>query len=367
MSKRPAILLAIPHLRGGGAARVTVQLARGLAARGFQVHLASMTETDISAELPPEVHLHCLGARRVRGSMGRLVRLVRQVRPDAILSSMTHLNLLVLLLRPLFPGNTRVLVRPDGEIAETSRSLPRPMQFLFRWLHRSADAILCQSNFMAEELKGDLGDARLLHVVPNPVAVASIRSAVEDAPQKWRGTGPRLLAMGRLEPAKGFDLLLRAFASNRDAFPDAELCILGEGGQAAALQAITAELGLVGCVQFEGHVNHPEEWFRAATLFVLASRHDAMPNALLEAAAAGMPIVTTPARGGIPTLLRAQPGVWMAADISADSLHAALREALNALQGGERFPHIWIENFDAPAAVSRYDAVIEQTIRERRR
>lgn len=367
MRERPAILLAIPHLRGGGAAHVTLHLARGLAARGFEVDLVSMTDRVSQVQLPSEIHLHCLGARRVRAGAKQLVGLVRQVRPDAVLSCMTHLNMLILLLRPLLPGKTRILVRPDGVLSVTRRCFSAPEWFLLRRLYRSADAILCQSDCMAKELTAELGVEGRLYVVRNPVDVASIRDAVEKTPSKWRGPGPHLLAIGRLAPEKGFDLLLRAFAMLSTQFPHAELRVLGEGREATALQVLVVELGLGERVSFEGQVQHPEDWFWGATLFAMSSRNDAMPNALLEAAAAGLPLVATPALGGVTNLLRDQPGVWMAADISAAGLHRALQAALHAWRENERFAHAWIESFDAPAAMARYDAVIAETLRRARR
>ncbi len=116
-AQRPRLLLLIPHLGGGGAERVTALLARGLSPAKYDVHLGLVTQSGMvtPVKLIPhengdieacEVRVHALGARRVRGGAVRLLRLIRWLKPDVILSGMAHLNFLVLLLRPLFPrGN----------------------------------------------------------------------------------------------------------------------------------------------------------------------------------------------------------------------------------------------------------------------
>ena len=100
-AKHVRILLLIPHLGGGGAEQVTALLARGLSREKYELHLGLITQSCAdAAAFPPWVTIHSLGATRVRGGAVRLVRLVRRLRPDVILSGMAHLNFLVLLLRP---------------------------------------------------------------------------------------------------------------------------------------------------------------------------------------------------------------------------------------------------------------------------
>ena len=114
----------------------------------------------------------------------------------------------------------------------------------------------------------------------------------------------------------------------RHSFPHADLLIAGSGAEESALKEQAKLLGLENAVRFAGHLDRPYECFPGATLFVLSSRHEGMPNALLEAAAAGLPMVALPSSGGVVDLLRNRPGAWLAAEVSAtalaDSLHAAL-------------------------------------------
>jgi glycosyltransferase involved in cell wall biosynthesis len=364
---RPNILLLIPHLGGGGAERVTSLLARCLSSDKYELHLGLITQTTTSEALPALLHIHCLGAHRVRASAFRLLRLVRRLKPELILSGMAHLNFLVLLLRPLFPRGSRVLVRQNATISATlaSGAAPRYTRLLYRMLYRHADVVICQTQSMAEDLARELGVSKnRLTVMPNPVDVEEIRAAIglNSAPYSTSGPGPHLLAVGRLAKEKGFDLLLKAMVSIRREFPQASLLIAGAGPEEAALKAECHALQLDEAVRFAGSIGHPWTLFPAATLFVLPSRHEGLPNAMLEAAAAGLPIVALPASGGVARLLRNQPGVWLASTLSEDALAASLLAALHALRPGERFTHSFVEAFRLDRAIHAYEILIDRTL-----
>jgi glycosyltransferase involved in cell wall biosynthesis len=258
-----------------------------------------------------------------------------------ILSGAPEVSFLVILLRPLFPLKTRVLLRQNGTVSAALAfgGLPLYTRWLYRLLYRHADRVICQSRAMAEDLARELGlDAEQIAVLPNPVDLEGIRAASK-APHEWTGPGPHLVAAGRLAPEKGFDLLVEALAAVRERFPRADLIVAGTGREEAALKSLCRSLGLEAAVIFAGQVDHPYAFFPGATLFVLSSRYEGMPNALLEAAAAGLPLVALPASGGVADLLRGQPGAWLAPEISAQALAATLLEALGTIRPGDRFCH----------------------------
>jgi glycosyltransferase involved in cell wall biosynthesis len=106
----------------------------------------------------------------------------------------------------------------------------------------------------------------------------------------------------------------------------------------------------------------PAALFSDASVFVLSSRHEGMPNALLEAAAGGLPIVALPASGGIVDLLREQPGAWLANGISAAALAASLLQALNAIEPGERFAHSFIDPFRIDRAFPGFESLLDEAL-----
>ena len=366
MSRRPTVLLLIPHLGGGGAEHITSLLARGLSAQKYDVHLGLVTQNEpVNESLPPSVIVHNLGAHRVRTAVLELLRLIRKLKPDLILSGMAHLNFLVLLLRPLFPRKTHVLVRQTNGTSAKFKSghWPDGSGLLYRLLYPHADLVLCQTRAMAEDLarQTGLGEAHL-RILPNPVDVDAIHAHESDRSTPFAGPGPHLLAVGRLAHEKGFDLLIRAFSSLRLRYPEADLTIVGEGSERAELESISRALQLGACVHLVGHVPHPEAYFPGATLFVLSSRHEGLPNALLEAASAGLPIAALPAEGGVADLLRSKPGVWLASEVSQKGMAHALLLALHALGPSDRFPHQWVDEFRMDRAIRRYESVIDEVL-----
>ncbi len=343
MGQSLRVLVLVPHLRGGGAGKVATLVAGGLSKEKYEVHLGLVTEANRNFDnLPPPVIVHALGGRRVRSGAIPLVRLVRRIRPDVILSGAAHLNFLVLLLRPLFPRKTRVLVRQDVTVSSVLKfgSVPWYTSLLYRSLYRRADHVICQSHAMADDLARELrmGKERIA-VLPNPVDLDQIHAVCGATGQPsawWTGPGPHLLAVGRLAREKGFDLLLEALVTVRERFPRTDMIIAGAGPEEGALKAQCRLLGLEGVVRLPGHVQRPYIFYAGTSLFVLSSRYEGMPNALLEAAAGGLPIVATPASGGVVDLLRNRQKAWLTPEISAVSLASTLVKALEALNPGHR-------------------------------
>jgi glycosyltransferase involved in cell wall biosynthesis len=188
-------------------------------------------------------------------------------------------------------------------------------------------------------------------------------------------TEPVVLAVGRQEPQKGLDLLLRAVPALREAHPDVQVIVAGrEGRSSAELASIIDDLGLAGSVRLLGHRDDIAELFCAADVFVLPSRREGIPGVVQEAMALEVPIVASdiaPVRealGGSSLAELFRPG-----DIAG--LGSALTKAIGdrsagrqrAVQARERF----IAQYDvagvAERIVSFYQRALEGPVRPRRR
>ena len=315
-------------------------LAGGLAAEGFEIHLGLVSQGGWPmVSLPHSVTVHNLGARRVRTAAFRLLRLVRTLKPDAILSGMAHLNFMALLLRPLYPRRTRLLVRQNATVSAVlaDGTAPWHTDLLYRRFYSRADRIVCPTRAMAADLAAVVPmAAEKLAVLPNPIDFEAIQGAL-GGPSLWQGPGPHLLAVGRLSAEKGFDLLLESLAAIRRQFPAADLVVSGAGPERCRLEVQAKRLQLDRAVRFAGYCACPYRFYPGATLLVLPSRQEGMPNALLEGDAAGLPLVATPASEGIVDLLRGRSGAWLASEVSAEALTDAILTALANLGPGQRF------------------------------
>jgi glycosyltransferase involved in cell wall biosynthesis len=145
--------------------------------------------------------------------------------------------------------------------------------------------------------------ARRRAVIPNPIACPPADAADASAPPHMDAHGEFLVSMGRLSHAKGFDVLIQAFALVAPDFPHWKLLIIGDGELRDALEAQTAALGLKERILFCGALLQPFALLRRAQLFVMASRYEGFPLAHGEALACGLPVIASdcpsaPARGG---------------------------------------------------------------------
>src|SRR5438270_5296133 len=112
LSGRKTVLFVIPNLKAGGSERVFSILLRHLDRRRFEPHLALFkAEGEYLEDIPKDVVIHDLQVSRARYALLRILRLARRLRPSAMLSTLSSVNLAVILCKPFLPKNTRVLVR----------------------------------------------------------------------------------------------------------------------------------------------------------------------------------------------------------------------------------------------------------------
>ena len=311
---RTRVLFALTDLCGGGAQRVVLTLLRHLPRERFELQLALVTRTGRFADdVPPDVRVHDLAASRVRATAPRLVALVRELRPHVVFSTLYHMNQMLLLLRPLLPRGTRLVIREGITVSEALRGRGGGWlsSGLVRWLYPTADRIVCQCDFMADDLARHFGVPRAkMTTIYNPIDAERVRLLAAEGPNPFADArpGPQLVAMGRLDPQKGFDELIRALRALLAQRPEAQLWLLGEdsdpgGANLRSLEALAGQTGVAGRVHFVGFQENPYPWLAHADLFVLSSRYEGLPNALLEAIALGCPVVALDRPGGTREIL----------------------------------------------------------------
>jgi glycosyltransferase involved in cell wall biosynthesis len=325
------LVLVIPTLGGGGAERVMATLANAWVAEGAAVTLITLTPgdrdkyplhaavqrvgLDVAAPSP-----HVLAALRNNALRWRtLRRALRVAQPDVIVSFTTTVNLLVVLA----VGGWRVPV-VVSERAFVGKNPPRgAWRMLFRMLYRRATTVVAQTRRGAADLEARL--ARPVVVIPNPVRDLPLEPAHETP----RGTGRIVLASGRLEAQKGFDILIDAWARLATAHPDWRLRITGEGSARTALTEQIARLGLGDRVELAGFDDDLAASMREAGLFVLSSRYEGMPNVLLEAMSLGLACVSTDCETGPRELIEQGRNGWLVPVEDAPALAAALDVLMN--------------------------------------
>jgi glycosyltransferase involved in cell wall biosynthesis len=305
--RHPRLAFFFGPLGLGGVARNRVHLAEALVARGVAVDLVAMRVTDEGRDtVPAGVRLFDLGTRSVRQGLPRLIRYLREERPQVMIACTETQNVLACLAWRYIGLPERLLlsthIAPSRELAASRywfdrKILPRVMRHTFRW----ADGLLAVSIGAAEDLADLIGlPGSAVNVIYNPVVTDTLlERAKEPADHPWltEKDRPVVIAAGRLCEQKDFTTLLRAFRRVVDHRP-ARLIILGRGRLLGELKALAGELGIAERVDFHGHVPNPVAYFAAADLFVLSSAWEGFGNVLVEAMVAGCPVVSTDCPSG---------------------------------------------------------------------
>ena len=368
------IALFLPSLEGGGAERVTENLARGFASRGHQVDLvlASRTGPFLDA-VPAEIRIVDLAARRVVRALGPLTRYLRESRPDALISSLDHANLIALwaVRRSRVATQTIVVVHTTmsrtiaSPGAWTDRIILPP---LIRHSYVRADAVVAVSAGAGADLRSFL-DSRVrdVHVIANPVVFPDLASdAASGTPHPWFTDGgpPVLLGVGRLWHQKNFRMLLRAFA--RAGLQErARVVILGEGPLRRELELLRAELKLDATVALPGFTRSPYPSMLRAAALVLPSVFEALPTVLIEALALGTPVISTDCPTGPSEIL--EQGRWgtLVPMGDIDALARALCAAIDVAPARRDVPPEILSSYSVDTAIDRYLALLKSPARSR--
>lgn len=304
------IALVLPTLGGGGAERIMINLANELGRRSLAVDLVVFTsEGPFRSLLTAPVQLVDLGTKRARASLPALVRYLRRARPAGIVASQAHTNALVVLAQRLAGVPARLVLREENTYSQDSAGSGlghRLTDAAVRWAYHRGDRVVAVSQGAADDLLASVGLPQgRVEVLANPVAVNDIaRRAQEPLEHPWFAPGepPVLLGVGRLNRQKDFPNLLRAFARVLRR-RDARLMILGEGQDRDALQKLADDLGVADRLAMPGFVDNPFAYMRRAAVFVLSSRWEGLPGALVEAMACGCPVVSTDCPSGPQEIL----------------------------------------------------------------
>lgn len=295
------VAIVLPSLAAGGAERVLLTLAGGLAEGGDDVTLVTIDGRGPFADrVPAAVRTIDLAVPRLLVGIPALVRTLRRLAPDVVLSSATHVNLVLLALRRGLGRSVPIVVREAAMPSTSLQHEPHPRLFawgLRRWYRRAA-AVIASSQCMRDELVAHGTPVGSVVIVDNPVDVAAVRAAAAP-PLRHPGPGRRFVVVGRLAAQKGGDRVIDALtelgAHDRVDF-------VGDGPERAALEARAVASAVADRVGFLGFVDPPWPWIAGADALVLASRFEGLPNVVLEALACGTPVVAVTGLGGLDEL-----------------------------------------------------------------
>ncbi len=299
-------------MRGGGAERAMLDIARGLSQRGLDVDIVLVKAAGPYLDfIPADVRLVDLGARRALLCLPALVRYLRRERPSVLISTSPEINVAAILAQLLFARSVAVFARRASTFTmeySEGHFKERLVLRIERLLLRFAAVVISNSIGAADDLREAAPHlAGLTHAIRNPVVWPDLKErASETVNHPWFEVQsiPVILSVGRLVPVKDYPTLLKAFAWVVLEDRPARLVVLGEGQQREALERLAVDLGVSEVVDLPGFVANPFSYMARAAVFALSSRYEGSPNALVQAMSCGIPVVSTDVRSGPREILQ---------------------------------------------------------------
>jgi len=356
------IVQLVEDLELGGLERLAVDLALAQRKAGHQVTVYCLYGAGPLAEPVKAAGIPVVPFQKARGfSMAAVLAMGKRLRADGAEIIHGHnpgVHHYAALAARL--AGVPVVVNTRHSVT-TSKDLPYQERY-FRWVRPLTSHVVFVCDFVRRGLENRLGyPPEKCSVILNGIPLAGF----QDHPAAPGSHGPRFRfgTIGRLVPAKGHSILLDAFARVLPSAPGAELSIYGYGALQGDLAAQIARLGLEGKARLEGRTANSSETLHNLDVFVFSSVNEGLPLVILEAMAAGLPIVTTNV-GGIPEIARPE-SAWFCGPGDAAALAQAMLEAMNCSdlrERGAKARAVALNSYGLDHMMSRYEELYRRLL-----
>lgn len=329
-------LFFIHSLAAGGAERATVNLANYWASKGWKITIVTVVQipdfyaldpriTRVHINIPLEHPNKILAIFHHIRRVHHLRMLIKQIQPQVAIGVMTYSAILLSLAN--FTKSHTLFIGIE-QIHPPKYPLSRPWEILRKYLYKRLHAVVVLTAETASWINAHTR-ARKVAVIPNPV-VYPLETHTPFLPvEPYVAPHQKLLlAVGRLTDQKGFDLLIPVFAKLANSFPEWKLIILGEGELREVLENQIQQWQLTDKILLPGKAGNLPDWYSRADLFVMTSRFEGFPNALIEALAYGVPAVSFDCDTGPRDIIRHEVDGLLVPDQDSTALQKALQKLM---------------------------------------
>lgn len=345
--KKVAVLVAA--FTDGGAERVMVNLANGMAERGIEVDLVMRDPSgNYADEIAEAVKVVDLQEQNLSKALLKLIKYLRAERPQILLATQKHVNIIATLATKLSLTKTKVIIRESNTATIAQHNVgsraERLTWHLAKLIYPFADGCVSCSRGMTEDMHRFYRwlPQRKIRTIYSPIVTpAMMQSAKEEVQHPFFASGaPVVIALGRITRQKDFPTLIKAFAKVRTR-RHVKLLILGSADYGKSvleqLKHLVNELHLEQDVDLAGFKKNPFAWLNKSQVFVLSSLYEGLPGALIQALAIGCNLVSTDCPNGPAEILQnGKLGALVpVGDVEqlADAIEAALEKPLDRRLG----------------------------------
>ena len=331
-SRKIKVVFGVNDFLVGGMQRQFAEQLRFFNRNRFEIILVTLFDFPgapaLYKELPSDLEVHRLAFTGMFdvASWWRLYRLLRQIKPDIVVSSLFFSNLIFRKLKPVV-GYVSIAREHNTYIDRSAWQ-----RFSDRLLASRSYRIIAVSRTVAAFTAKQEGiPFEKFTVIHNGIDAERMQERLETLPDKTRlkeerGFQPSsklLIAVSRLMPQKNHRLLLKGFALFRRSHPDYRLAVVGGGSLRASLEQEAQKLGITDALAFFGHQDDPTPFYKMADALVSTSDIEGLSNSMLEALAAGVPLVATKT-AGTDELIEDGKNGYFVEDRTPEGVNAAL-------------------------------------------
>jgi glycosyltransferase involved in cell wall biosynthesis len=350
-SNKIKLLIAVPSLECGGLERNVLNICNNINNRKFETTLVIINnENPFYKVTNHAVEVINLNKKNVRKAIFDLKKIVDEYKPDIVLSTANHLNLLFAIFRFLFSKKIIFIARESSIVSINTRRNKYPFLFnrLLKLCYRKFDHIVCQSKYMQQDL--------LTHYKIPQQKTPIINNAVV-LPEHWKETREiqstrRYITVARLSEEKGIDTILRALQKTTTPF---QYTIIGDGPMMSSLKQLCVDLKLQHHVLFAGAQSLPYNVVAQPDLFLMASHYEGFPNVLLEANALGIPVVCFDAPGGINEVVNSSINGFLVPPNDIDAFATAIDKAASFPFDTKKIQEFTLETYSIKTMMDKWE------------
>lgn len=301
------LLIVLPHLRGGGAQRVAVNLINYLD-RDIALNLFLINNDGFLIDyIEKDIKIIASKSKKTRKAIYELRALIDKNRYDAVFTMKDYLGLMLSVAVWLTKTRPPIIYREvihkstSGSFEINNKLKRKVWHYLERYVFNKVKIIIVPSEAMKQDLIINYAiDSNKIRVINNPVDINLIEAMADQAvDHPWfESSIPVVVGMGRLTGQKGFRELINAFNLVNKKNINLRLVIIGDGEERPRLKKLVDELQLNDVVDFLGSQDNPYKYISKADIFVSSSFYEGFPNALLEAMACNTVVISTDCLSG---------------------------------------------------------------------
>lgn len=324
-------MFVLPSAQCGGAEKVLLSISHYLPTDLFEPIIVFIDdEGPLLKEISGAISIIRMNRKRVSHSFWPLIKAIRTIHPDVLITSICHLNLAILLIKPFLQRNLKVIIRESNLLSSylNNCSGTRFFPYLVRWLYPKANSIIC----LCKEMKDDLIQnydipGEKITTIPNPVDISNLRKMKLNEGNPFSKNKIQLLSVGSLTHQKGFDILIDALEMVVSEYSNIHLTILGDGPLKEDLWHLIMKKKLSANITMAGFKENPYPFFYHADKFILSSRYEGLPNVILESVALGTSVIAFDSPGCIRDILGDSTNGVLVSPCTADALARAILQS----------------------------------------